>query len=90
MGLYYFALVLGIVLTVVLLAVLIVSEGRLSDGEFAAVFFCFIFAMVCCGAFFYGVGDRHGAIETARGHYKTYYLYDKDGKISDTIAEFPH
>lgn len=63
---------------------------QLNDMEQGFVFLMAILAMVCWGAFFYGVGDRHGAIETAKGHYKTYYLYDKDGNVSDTIAEFFH
>lgn len=90
MGIYYFALVVGIIATVVFIAILCVNGDRLNDTQQEMVFFMAILAMVCWGAFFYGVGDRHGAIETARGHYKTYYLYDKDGNVNDTIAEFFH
>lgn len=90
MGAYNILLVLGTILTIIFIVILIVSDGKLNDSQFGAIFLTALVAMACWGGFFYGVGVKEGANEVAKGHYKTYYLYDKDGNVTDTIAEFPH
>lgn len=95
MGFYTLPLVIGIIATIIFICILFSGEGfsqgtAYSDSSCVAMFILALFAMVCWGWFGYGMGVKNGANETAKGHYKTYYVYDKDGKIADTIAEYPH
>lgn len=95
MGSFNFFLVIGIILTVIFMVILFCGEsynGRTHyDNEaVSALFVIGLIAMACWAGFFYGVGDKHGANAVAKGHYKTFYVYDKEGKITDTIAEFPN
>ena len=87
MGVYNICLIMGIVLTVAFIALMIIDDEYRSD-HWTGIFLCGLFAMVSWGGFFFGVGDRHGANAAARGQYKTYYLYDKDGNVTDTIAKW--
>lgn len=85
---YNILLIIAMILTMVVFVVLLVSDGHLNDNQMATVILCTLFAMFAWAGFFYGVGDMHGANAVARGQYKTYYLYDKDGNVIDTIAKW--
>lgn len=88
MGAYIILLVIAIILTCLFLGV--IGSGDLkNDGVVATIILVGLLAMASWSGFFYGVGVKHGSYETAKGHYKTLYLYDKDGNVTDTIAEFP-
>ena len=87
MGAYYICLVAGIILTVVFITLMII-DNEYGGDHWAGIFLCGLFAMVSWAGFFFGVGDKHGANAVARGEYKTYYLYDKDGNVTDTIAKW--
>ena len=89
MGAYIALLVIAIILTCSFLGVIGWGDLR-NETIVAAIILLGMFAMVAWCVFFYGVGVKHGAYETAKGHYKTLYLYDKDGNVIDTIAEFPY
>lgn len=88
MGAYIILLVIAIILTCLFLGV--IGAGDLKDdGVVATIILVGLLAMAAWSGFFYGVGVKHGSYETAKGHYKTLYLYDKDGNVTDTIAKFP-
>ena len=88
MGAYIILLVIAIILTCLFLGVIGVGDLN-NDGVVATIVLVVLLAMASWGGFFYGVGVKHGSYETAKGHYKTLYLYDKDGNVTDTIADFP-
>jgi hypothetical protein len=88
MGTYIILLIIAIILTCVFIGVIAQGDFR-NDSTIATIVMCGLFAMAAWSGFFYGVGVKHGSYETAKGHYKTLYLYDKDGNVTDTIAEFP-
>jgi len=89
MGSYTILLVLAIILTCAFIGTICFGDLR-NEGVIGTIILCGLLAMALWGGFFYGVGIKHGSYETAKGHYKTLYLYDKDGNVTDTIAEFPH
>ena len=88
MGAYIILLIIAIILTCVFIGVIGCGDLH-DDGVVAAIILCGLLAMASWGGFFYGVGVKHGSYETAKGHYKTLYLYDKDGNVTDTIVDFP-
>lgn len=95
MGIYTLPLVIGIIATIIFIFILFSGDGfsqgtAYSDLCVSVMLMMALIAMVCWAWFGYGMGVKNGANETAKGHYKTYYVYDKDGKIADTIAEYPH
>ena len=88
MGLYIVVLIITVILTCVFVGVIACGDLR-NDSAVSAIILSGLFAMIAWGGFFYGFGVKHGSYETAKGHYKTLYLYDKDGNVTDTIAKFP-
>lgn len=77
MGFYIFFLIIAIILTCVFIGAICFGDLR-EDGVLISIVLSGLFAMIAWSGFFYGFGVKHGSYETAKGHYKTLYLYDKE------------
>lgn len=90
-GLYITALVVGVVALVVFFIAFVGLDealGEKRDNLFLVCFFALVFSLLGFSGFFYGLGLRNGAVNTAKGKYETTYEYDKDGRVTDTLVHW--
>ena len=90
-GLYITALVVGVVALVVFFIAFVEiydATSKKGDDLFMVLMISFIFSVLGFSGFFYGLGLRNGAVNTAKGKYETTYEYDKDGRVTDTLVHW--